>query len=101
MNEDDTKAIEKAYNDGKLAGYALAMEEAKVLVEALEFYGDEKSWVVSSENEYSKVKRTIIKKENDCESFGYQASPEDKNIVVTIAGNLARQALKEFKERSE
>lgn len=36
MNEDDTKAIEKAYNDGKLAGYALAMEEAKVLVDCLE-----------------------------------------------------------------
>jgi hypothetical protein len=73
-------------------------QKLEVAKRALEFYGDERSWITTNENEFSKVKRTLVKKEEDIESFGYQSSPEDKNIVITIAGNLARQALKEIGE---
>ena len=68
--------------------------ENKKLREALEFYADERCWITTAGNE----RRTIVKNDNDCESFGYQASPESKHIVVIVAGRLARQALGEVEK---
>lgn len=57
--------------------------------EALGFYADEKNWYLEIDpTTHSEFRKTIDLKDTD--HFGYQASPESKNILQVIAGKTAR-----------
>ena len=70
-----------------------ALSEAR---DALEFYANEHNWILTTENEFSKIKRTISR--DDSESWGYQASPESVNIVITVGGKQARAAVENIND---
>ena len=69
--------------------------QLEICKEALEFYANEYNYAV----EIEPLLRTKIKTKirDDNETWGYQASPEDKNVLVVCAGKRARECLEKLK----
>ncbi len=77
---------------------ALAVKElAQQLVDALEYYANDKNWYLHKDAVTgAEVRRSI--ELGDTESFGYQESPEAKNILQVFAGKHAKEALAKWQK---
>lgn len=70
------------------------------LVDALEFYANPNSWYLHKDKETgAEVRRSIVY--DDTESFGFQSSPESKNILQVFAGKTAKEAIENYKKSVE
>ncbi|MGL4335389.1 MAG: hypothetical protein ACRCST_00740 [Turicibacter sp.] len=71
-------------------------KQVEELVEALEFYANDENWLFYKNPETgSEIRRSICLE--DTESFGFQSSPHDKNILQVFSGKHAKQALAKFR----
>jgi len=79
----------KAYQHGFDIGFAIGLEQAKVLVEALEFYAEFSNW-------YGEIKHRGNNKFTD-----FSRTDLEQFEGHMICGKKAREALQLFKERVE